>query len=56
MRVIRNLYNILIGEPERRDHLENIGVKGKIILEWIFEKQDGRVWIGLMWLRIERSL
>jgi hypothetical protein len=24
----------------------------KIILEWIFGKKDGKVWIGFIWLRI----
>jgi hypothetical protein len=30
-----------------RDHLENPGVDGRIILRWIFRK-----WYGLIWLRI----
>jgi hypothetical protein len=28
---IKNVYNILLGKPER-DHLEDLGVDGKIIL------------------------
>jgi hypothetical protein len=28
-----------------RDHSEDLGVGGKIILEWILEKQDEKVWI-----------
>jgi len=31
---MRNAYIILIGNLKRRDHLEGIGVDGKIILEW----------------------
>jgi hypothetical protein len=28
-----------------RDHSEDLGVDGKIILEWILEKQSDKVWI-----------
>jgi hypothetical protein len=31
---------------EGRDNSENLGVNGKIILEWILEKQDANVWAG----------
>jgi hypothetical protein len=38
-----------------RDHLEDLAVDGKIILEWILKKQVGRVWTGFIWLRIGTS-
>ena len=35
-----------------RDHLEDAGVDGRIILRWIFRKSDVEVWTGSIWLRI----
>jgi len=29
-----------------RDHLEDIGIDGRVILEWILLKYSGRVWTG----------
>jgi len=40
------------GNPRERDHLENPGVGGRIILRRIFGKWDVRVWTGSIWLRI----
>jgi len=38
MRELRNAYKILIGNPEGRDHLGELGVDGRIILKWILKK------------------
>jgi hypothetical protein len=35
MRSMRNAYRILVGKSEGRDHLDDLGEDGKIILEWI---------------------
>jgi hypothetical protein len=36
----------------RRDDPEDLSIDGRIILESILKKYDGRVWAGLIWLRI----
>jgi hypothetical protein len=38
---------------KERDHWEDTGVDGRIILRRIFGKWDKGVWTGLSWLRIE---
>lgn len=38
-----------------RDHLEDISVNGKIILEWIIMNQGGKLRTGFMWLMIRTS-
>jgi hypothetical protein len=34
-----------------RDHLEDQGIDGMIILNLIFDKWDGMAWTRLVWLR-----
>jgi len=41
-----------LGNLRERDHLEDSGLDGTIMLRWIFRKWDVGVWIGLNWLRI----
>jgi hypothetical protein len=38
-----------------RYHSEDLGIDGKIILEWALGKQSGKLWTGCIWLRIETS-
>jgi len=40
------------GNLRERDHLENPGIDGRIILRWIFRKWDLGAWTGSSWLRI----
>jgi hypothetical protein len=48
----RGVYRVLVGKPERRNHLKDPDVDGRIILKWIFERLDGGAWTGSIWLRI----
>jgi hypothetical protein len=40
------------GNPRERDHWENRGVDGRIILSWIFWNWGVRLWTGSICLRI----
>jgi len=40
------------GNLKERDHLDNPGINGRIILRWVFRKWKGGAWTGLILLRI----
>ena len=48
----RGVYRILVGKPEGKNHLEDAGVDGRIILKWIFRAWDLGSLTGSSWFRI----
>jgi len=41
-----------LGNLRERNHLEDLGVDGRMTLKWISKKWDGRACTGLIWLRM----
>jgi hypothetical protein len=48
----KDAHGVLVGRPEGRGHLEDLGVDRNILLKCIYKKWDGKAWTGLIWLRI----
>jgi hypothetical protein len=38
-----------------RDHFEDLGVKGRLVLKWILDKWDEKAWNGFIWHRLLTS-
>jgi len=49
----RGMYWVLLGKPERRRPLGELGVDRWILLGWISRTWDVGIWTGLGWSRIE---
>jgi hypothetical protein len=48
----KDAYGIWWGDLRERDHLEDLGTGGRIILKWVFKVWDYEIWTGLICLRI----
>jgi hypothetical protein len=44
-----------LGKPRERDHMEDLGVDERMILQCMLNKSFGKVWTGLIWLRLGTS-
>jgi hypothetical protein len=49
----RGVYRVLVGKPEGKRPLGDLGVDGWIILGWNSRSWDVGIWTGLGWPRIE---
>jgi hypothetical protein len=47
----RNVYRILVGTPEGKNHLEDHGVNGRMGSKWTLVRLVGG-WSGFIWLRM----
>jgi hypothetical protein len=52
MGVGRNVYRVLVGNPEEKDHLNDQGVDGRMGSKWTLGRLLSGVWSGFTWLRI----
>jgi hypothetical protein len=43
---------VLVGKPDVKSHLKDLGVDGKIILKLILKKWNWEAWTGLIRFRI----
>ena len=54
----RNAHRVLVGKLRERDHWEDLGINGNLILQWIFKKyvvdlaEDRDRWNAVINLRI----
>jgi hypothetical protein len=51
----KHSYEVLVGQAEVKDNLENLDIDGRIILNCISQKWVGRAWTNLIWPRIRAS-
>jgi hypothetical protein len=39
------------GNMSERDHFQDTGLDGRVVIKWMFKKWDGGSWTALIWLR-----
>jgi len=52
---VRNSHLFWSEKLNGRDHSENLVIDGRIILEWILRKFDGKLRTGCIWFRVGTS-
>jgi len=51
----RDTYRMLVGRPEGKNHFQDLGVDGRIILKWIFKRLDEEFCTGFIWFGLGRG-
>jgi hypothetical protein len=51
---VTNVYSMLLGKSEWKDHSEDLGIDGRIILKRILDNVR-KLWTGFIWLRTGTS-
>jgi hypothetical protein len=49
---VKNAYDVIVRNPEGRNHLEDVVVDGRILLTWLLSKWSVRKWIAFIQFRI----
>jgi hypothetical protein len=52
----RGVYRFLVGSPKVRDHLEDLGVGGRITLRWTLGRKGSMEQTGFGWFRVGTSV
>jgi hypothetical protein len=52
---MRNAYNVLVGKPGGKNHLEDLSVEGEDNIRIDLREIGWRVWTSFIWLRIRTS-
>lgn len=56
VRIMKNSDRVLVGNVMGKQHLQDVGVDGRIVLKLIVEKSCGRVWFRFLWLELVNTV